>query len=70
MGSIISNQDLDGGAYTTVVVKWYDEVEGYGENIDAPLCGGLYKKEKNYIIYLVRNRSRCQYELLHLVKRG
>ena len=28
-----------------VVVKWSDKVEGSGDNIDAPLCGGLYKEE-------------------------
>ena len=28
-----------------VVVKWSDKGEGSGENIDAPLCGGLYKEE-------------------------
>ena len=27
-----------------VVVKWSDKVEGLGDNIDAPLCGVLYKE--------------------------
>ena len=24
-------------------VKWSDKVEGSGDDIDSPLCGGLYK---------------------------
>ena len=40
-GAIIINQDTEGEISTTVVVKWLDKVEGYGDNIDAPLCGGL-----------------------------
>ena len=42
-GEIISNQPLEGGKYTIVVVKWSDKVEGYGDNIYSPLCGGVYK---------------------------
>ena len=30
-----------------VVVKWSYKVEGYRDNIDAPLRGGLYKDEEN-----------------------
>ena len=30
-----------------VVIKWSYKVEGYGDNIYAPLCGGLYKEEEN-----------------------
>ena len=29
------------------VVKWSDKVLGLGDNIDALLCVGLYKKEGN-----------------------
>ena len=43
-GEIISNQDLEGGKSTIVVVKWSDKVEGYGDNIYSPLCGRVYKE--------------------------
>ena len=33
-----------------VVVKWSDKVEGSGDNIDSPLCGGLYKEEEDYLV--------------------
>ena len=33
-----------------LVVKWSDKVEGSGDDINSPLCGGLYKEEK-YIIH-------------------
>ena len=33
-----------------VVVKWSDKVEGYGDSIDAPLCGGLYKEQEDYLV--------------------
>ena len=33
-----------------VVVKWSDKVEGSGNNIDAPLCGVLYKEEEDSFI--------------------
>ena len=32
-----------------VVVKWSDKVEGSGDDIDQPLCGGLYKEEKDIV---------------------
>ena len=32
-----------------VVVKWSDKVEGSGDDIDSPLCGGLYKEEKDIV---------------------
>ena len=35
-----------------VVVKYSDKVEGYRENIDAPLCDRLYKEEDDYLIPL------------------
>ena len=44
-GAIISNQDPEGETYIMVVVKWSDKVEGSGDNIDSPLCGGLYKED-------------------------
>ena len=34
-----------------MVVKLSDKVEGSGENIDAPLCGELYKEEDNYLVH-------------------
>ena len=33
-----------------VVVKWSEKVEGYGDNIDSPLCGGLYKEEDDSLV--------------------
>ena len=42
--AIIINQDPEGGRYTMLVVKWSDKVEGSGDDIDSPLCGGLYKE--------------------------
>ena len=33
-----------------VVVKWSDKVEAYGDNIDSPLCGGLYKEEEHSLV--------------------
>ena len=42
-GEIISNQAPQGGTSTMVVIKWPEKVEGSGDNIDSPLCGGLYK---------------------------
>ena len=32
-----------------VVVKWSDKVEGSGDDIYSPLCGGLYKEEKDIV---------------------
>ena len=33
-----------------VVVKWSDKVEGNGDNIDSPLCTGLYKEEDDHLV--------------------
>ena len=33
-----------------IVVKWSDKVEVSGYNIDAPLCGELYKGEENSLV--------------------
>ena len=41
-GARMSNQAPEGETSTMVVVKWSDKVEGSGDNIDSPLCGGLY----------------------------
>ena len=49
-GSIISNQDTDGGTSTIVVVKILYKAKGYRDNIYSPLCGGLYKEEDNSLV--------------------
>ena len=49
-GARISNQDPEGETSTMVVVKWSDKVEGSGDDIDSPLCGGLYKEEKDSLV--------------------
>ena len=33
-----------------VFVKWSDKVKGYGDNIDLPLCGVLYKEEEDSLV--------------------
>ena len=33
-----------------VVVKWSEKVEGSGDNIDSPLCGGLYREEYDSLV--------------------
>ena len=48
-GARISNQAPEGETSTMVVVKWSDKVEGCGDDIDSPLCGGLYKEEEEII---------------------
>ena len=48
-GARISNHAPEGETYTIVVVKWSDKVEGSGDDIDSPLCGLLYKEEKDII---------------------
>ena len=49
-GAIISNQAPEGEKYNMVVVKWSYKVEGSGDNIDTPLCGGLYKEEDDSLM--------------------
>ena len=49
-GSITRNQAPEGGTYIMVVFKCSGKVEGYGENIESPLCGGLYKEEDDYLV--------------------
>ena len=46
----MSNKDPQGETSTTVVVKWLKMVEGSGDNIDSPLCGGLYKEEDDSLV--------------------
>ena len=48
-GARTSNQAPEGETSTMVVVKWSDKVEGSVYDIDSPLCGGLYKKEKDIV---------------------
>ena len=33
-----------------LVVKLPENLEGSGDNIDAPLCGGLYKEEDDSLV--------------------
>ena len=33
-----------------VVIKQSENVEGYGDNIDSPLCGGIYKEQENSLV--------------------
>ena len=49
-GSIISNQAQQGGTSTMVVIKISDKVEGSRDNINPPLCGGLYKEEDDSLV--------------------
>ena len=49
-GERISNQAPEGETSTMVVVKWSDKVEGSGDDIDSPLCGGLYKEEEGSLV--------------------
>ena len=49
-GEIMSNQYPEGETSTMVVIKWSEKVEGSGENIDLPLCGGLYKEEDDSLV--------------------
>ena len=48
--AIISNQAPEGETTTMVIIKWSEKVEGYGENIYSPLCGGSYKEEEDYLV--------------------
>ena len=43
-GTIINNQTSDVVTYTMGIIKCSEKVEGSGNNIDSPLCGGLYKE--------------------------
>ena len=33
-----------------VVIKCSDKIEGYGDNIDSPLCGRLYMEGGNSLV--------------------
>ena len=35
---------------TMIVVKCSYKVEEFGDNIDSPLCGGLYKEEEDSLV--------------------
>ena len=41
-GARMSNQAPDEETSTMLVVKWLDKLEWSEDNIDLPLCGGLY----------------------------
>ena len=47
---IISNQAPERETSTMVVVKCSENVEGSGDNIYSPLCGGLYKEQDDYLV--------------------
>ena len=47
---MISNEDPEEEASKTVVIKRSDKVEGSGDNIDLPLCGGLYKEKEDSLV--------------------
>ena len=32
------------------VIKWSEKVEGSGDNINSPLCVGLYEEEDDYLV--------------------
>ena len=49
-GEIISNKAPDGGPYTMLVIKLPRKVGGPGDNIDSPLCGGLYNGEEYSLV--------------------
>ena len=49
-GARMSNQAPNEETYTMVVVKQSDKVKGSGDNIDSPLCGGLYKEEDYLLV--------------------
>ena len=49
-GEIISNQAPEGGTSTMVVIKYSEKVEESGDNINSPLCGGLYKEEDDSLV--------------------
>ena len=49
-GAIISNIAPEGETYTMLIVKWSENMEGSGDNIDSPLCGGLYKEEEDSLV--------------------
>ena len=49
-GAIRSNQAPEGETSTMSVIKWSDKVEGSGDNIASPPCGGLYKEEEDSLV--------------------
>ena len=49
-GAMISNKAPEEEASKTVVIKWSDKIDGSGDNIYSPLCGGLYKEEEDSLV--------------------
>ena len=49
-GAIISNQALEVETSTMIVIKCSEKLEGSRDNIESPLCGGLYKKKKYSLV--------------------
>ena len=49
-GAMMRNEAPKEEASKMVVIKLSDNVEGYGDNIDSPLCGVLYKEEEDYLV--------------------
>ena len=49
-GAMISNIDPEGETSIMVIIKWLEKVEGSGDNIYSPLCGGLYKEEDDALV--------------------
>ena len=49
-GEIISNQAPEEEISKIVVIKCSDKVEGSVDNINSPICGGLYKEDENSLV--------------------
>ena len=49
-GARMSNHAPEGETSTMLVVKWSDKVEGSRDNIDSPLCSGLYNEEEDSLV--------------------
>ena len=47
---MIGNEAPEEEASKMVVIKWPDKVEGSGDNIDSPLCSGLYKEDEDSVV--------------------
>ena len=55
---------------TMVVVNWSDKMNGSGDNIDAPLCGGLYIEEDHSLVPWSGTDPYDKMVFFHLVQRG
>ena len=51
-GAIIINQAPKGETSTMIIIKWSEKVEGSEDNIDSPLCGGLYKEGGYSLVHM------------------